>query len=120
MITPDDFKLRFPTVFDAVDNSRVQLFIDLSALEISESQWGNFFDEGMSQRVAHVITVDLRNATSPNQDSGTVTSKSIGKIKLTYATGAQTVITNEDLKSTGYGKEFLRLSKMIGAGAIVV
>lgn len=81
---------------------------------------------GMSLYIAHELTLSAQNQKaasvggSPGQQGGVATSKTVGSVSVQF--DAQTT-TEKDAgwwNLTTYGKQFIRLARIFGAGAIQI
>lgn len=122
--TPADFKTRFPE-WAAIDDSRIQFFIDDAVLEVGAGPWGTLYEKGVLLLAAHFLTLDQiaqGNKTPPGSLDGNVTSRSVGDVSVSFGlSSTESGNTSEEyLKKTTYGVQFLRLQKRAGHGAIVV
>lgn len=124
MITPADFKIRFPE-FTGVDNTRIQLFIDDSVLILNEAFWGPKYDMGLSYYSAHLLKIAIRTEPGLNSSAnnvGPISSKSVDGVSVSYAISASSSTDTADdfLKSTAYGQRYLLLRKSLGVGAMSI
>lgn len=118
-VTPAEFKIRFPE-FGSVLDARVQLFLDDAELELDTSRWGDRYDKGQALLAAHYLTLSLKAASGASSSSGTVASKSIGDVSVSYAVASSVSKTEDFYSSTIYGLEYLVLARLVGAGMVVI
>ena len=111
-MTPSEFKDRYPE-FSAVADSRVTMFLDDAALELDVFRWGGFYLRGLAALAAHLLTIGTEGMGSP---SGAVSSRSVGDVSVSFAVDA----SNDVLASTAYGREYIRLRRFAGVGALVI
>lgn len=114
-LTPTSFRARYPQ-FDAdtYPDPTVQTALDDCALEMSETMWGSLFERGAYALTAHMLTV---GAAGGSAFVGGVSSRSIGDVSVSFFAGS---IGSDDLGTTGYGCEYVRLRRLISGGPIVV
>jgi hypothetical protein len=123
-LVPDTgFLARFPE-FTAVDEARIQLFLDEALLEIRESEWGDFYYKGLNLFTAHLLAIG--NVTSANTGGaigtfGPLASRGIGDVNASFGISGLSDSENSAwLNSTPYGQELLRLINTIGCDMLVV
>ena len=113
-LTPTAFRLRYPSFVEAsYSNATVQLALEDIALEMNETQWGNLYERGAYALTAHLLTI---TATGVGPVAGVV-SRSVGDVSVTFAAGSSAM---DDLGSTRYGGEYVRLRQLISGGPVVV
>jgi len=112
----DAFKAMFPE-FEDVDDSTVQIALD-QAGQFVDSSWGASQTAGQIYLAAHFMSI----AASTSDTSGQiVTSESIGRISISYATSSAAGGSNGGgLGSTGYGLVFRNMLTAQGFGIAVV
>jgi hypothetical protein len=113
-LSPTAFRTRYPA-FDAATypDPIVQLALDDVALEMDVTQWARLFDRGAYALCAHLLTVSVAGS-SP---IGGIQSRSIGDVSVTFAKGASAL---DEMGSTQYGAEFVRLRNLVSGGAAVI
>ncbi len=119
-VTPTSFKVRFPE-FAAVDDSRIQIFIDEAELDVGPA-WGTLIDRGILYLTAHYLTLNERQSTSGYASGtvGVVTSKSIGDVSKSYGTIKQDDLEDSYLAQTSYGLFYASMLTRVGMGAVAV
>jgi hypothetical protein len=115
MASVADFKERFPE-FSSIDDTRVQFFLDDTALIMaSPVRWLDFYDVAQLYYAAHFITVSEATelgdtgviAPIKHQEVDDVTIKSaIGDVEATF----------DELSGTSYGKRYIMYRRMVFAG----
>jgi len=123
-LVPDTgFLVRFPE-FAAVDEARIQLFLDEALLEIRESEWGDFYYKGLNLFTAHLLTLANQTSLAAGGASGSfgpIASRKVDDVSIAFAAGALSSSGNATwLNSTPYGQELLRLINTIGCDMLVV
>lgn len=113
-LTPTAFRVRYPQ-FDAdtYPNPVVQSALDDCVLEMNETQWGNLYERGAYALTAHLLSSNTAGA----MPSAGVVSRSVGDVSVTFAAGS---VAMDDLGSSVYGCEYVRLRKLISGGPVVV
>lgn len=74
------------------------------ALQVSSAYWGTRFDLGSKYLAAHLATLTKRAGAA-----GQVASMAVGGVSVSYTSDS---MTGDGLKTTSYGQEYDRLSKM--------
>lgn len=113
MITPADFKTRFPE-YTSVDDARIQLFIDDAVLEIDEAAWGDLYDKGLLYLTAHFLTIAESTSSGNSGGVAQTASQSVDGVSIAYATPSADSASASVFASTAYGQEFMRLKKLLG------
>ena len=118
-MTPADFKVRFPQFKDETDE-RVQFFIDDAQPYFNVDLWGTFYAQGLCFYVAHQFFVSNMYAKAGDGKAATletvggVTSKKVGDLQKNYSDGMATAMMNDPYLLSPYGREYLRLRRLIG------
>lgn len=116
MITPANFKTRFPE-FSTINDTRIQLFLDDAELEISKTVWGKLYDKGIYYLTAHELS--MATATENGKTGGlkSEASKSVGNVSVSYSSLNYNEYDNY-YTTTAYGKKFIDMKNKIKAGNI--
>jgi hypothetical protein len=114
MIDAAYVKELFPE-FGSEQDSRVNLFISIAALSVDSSVWDTLTDPATGYLTAHLLAMSKRGASG---GSGPVTSEKVGDLARGY--GQLSILGSEELASTAYGIEFLRLRRMLVTSPLVV
>lgn len=121
-INPTDFKARYPE-FLAIDDSRVQFYLDDALLEVGEQAWGSMYEKGVFLLAAHLLQLELDRIEDDSSGSVTmnrVTSKKVGDVQVSFARATADSTEDDWYLLTSYGVEYLRLKKRFGMGAVAV
>jgi len=116
MPTTTDFKNRF-TEFSAIPDARIQLFLDDSALIVSNN-WGSLRDLGILYLTAHYVAVANITDTGSTSSPKNIASKSVEGVSVTYGTTEATESKYSYYDSTSYGKRYLSLMRQVGIGGV--
>lgn len=120
MITPTQFKARFPE-FDSIDDSRIETFITDAALMLSACRWGDLYDKGIALLAAHYLALSiLQESASSAISAFPVSSKKVGDVQINYAVTAPADSTEGFYSKTPYGQEYWALVRLVGIGAVAV
>ncbi len=121
-LTPVDFKIRF-SEFEEIDDTRIQFWLDDSALEVGSGAWGDLFEKGSMLLAAHLLQLDINRQGSEDDDSseeGNIASKSIGDVSYSFTKATADNTSDDWYLQTSYGSEYLRLKKRVGMGMVAV
>ncbi len=121
MMTPTEFKTRFPE-FTTVADARVQVFLDEAEPMFDVERWESFYTQGLGNLVAHELalaTPSLKIATMSGAADGK-TSKKVGAVAVTYAAELITAAAKNPYMRTSYGQKYSELRRLVGIGAVAV
>jgi hypothetical protein len=122
------FRTNFPEFADetAFPPERITFWSTVGEKRLNVIRWGDLYNEGMDLFVAHNIALStgtMSDATAgriPGATRGIVSSQSVGGVSvsrdLTSATETDAGYYNETI----YGRQFLRLARMVGIGVTFV
>lgn len=112
----DAFKAQFPE-FESVDDTTVQIALD-QAGQFVDSSWGKSQTAGQMYLAAHFMV--LGQSSTDTGIGRVVTSETIGRISISYATGSAAAASGSALTSTSYGLVFQNMLTAQGFGIAVV
>lgn len=118
------FRTQFPEFADTVayPTSTIDLWAGLAERQVRQSVWCKSWLLGVSLYVAHEITLAAQNSKAavsggvPGTSGGIANSKTVGSVSVGYDT---TLTAEKDAgwwNLTNYGKQFIRLVRIFGAG----
>lgn len=118
------FRKSFPEFSDTsrYPDTQITFWGNLAELQVNQNRWGTAWSTGVQLYVAHEITLAAQNAKAgaiggvPGGQSGPVNTKTVGSVTVGYDT---TVAAEKDAgywNLTSYGKQFIRLARIFGAG----
>lgn len=121
-----DFRTEFPEFSDAAvyPDAQLNFWASIAEAQVVESIWTTMYTFGVKLYVAHEITLAAQNKKTatvggvPGQNAGIVTSKAVGAVNASYDANTTTEKDAGWWNLTNYGKQFFRLARMFGAGAI--
>lgn len=118
-----DFVTNFPEFSGAVyTQAQVNFYLQLGYQLCSSPRWGMLQDQGVQLFTAHSIALARQRAKTaaaggvPGVTQGVVAAKAVDKVSAGYDAQNVTLENGGDLNLTTYGLQFLRLSRMVGAG----
>jgi hypothetical protein len=120
------FRKQFPEFKDTVKypTEQVTFWATVAEEMVPCRIWRGMWTQGVSLYVAHEITLGAQNAQSaanggvPGTSGGVPNNKAVGQVSVGYDS---TVTSEKDAgwwNLTNYGKQFIRLARIFGAGAI--
>lgn len=120
------FRASFPEFADVTvyPNTMITFWAVLAEKLVRSSVWGTCWTEGVSLYVAHQITVGAQNEKAaqfggtPGVSGGIANSKTVGSATVSYDSQAASEKDAGFWNLTNYGKQFIRLARIFGAGAI--
>ena len=114
--TAENIKALFPE-FGSVTDQRIENFVEIARLSVSEKAWGSSYGTGLSYLTAHLLKRagvggGVQGGTS---QAGVVTSEKVGELQRSYALPNFSGGSAEDslLATTSYGMEYLRLRRQL-------
>jgi len=125
-ITPAELRVRYPEFASATDypDARIQTWIDKGVLELSETAWGDMYNEALYPFTAHYLAMSTYTAGAGGAvgSIGPIASRSIGDVSVSFAT-----IGNGNMSQMGaffmttpYGQEYWRMVQLYGAGMLAI
>ncbi len=120
------FRKAFPEFNDKTvySDQQVAFWVTLGSKLILECVWTTCWTEGMSLYIAHEITLAAQNAKlgaaggMPGTSGGVANSKTVGSVSAGYDSQSTGEKDAGYWNLTNYGKQFIRLARIFGAGAI--
>lgn len=120
------FRTSFPEFADSAiyPSSKISFWAGLAEKLVLLSVWGDCRSQGVSLYVAHELVLEGANARAaavggaPGQFTGAASSKSVGSVSVGYDSSGTSEKDAGYWNLTTYGKQFIRLARMFGAGAI--
>lgn len=121
-----EFRTEFPEFSDTVvyPSPQIMFWAGLAEKQVLEKYWGTAQEYGIKLYVAHEITLAAQNAKQakfkgmPGTSGGIANSKTVGSATVSYDAGTTTEKDAGYWNLTIYGKQFIRLTRVFGAGAL--
>jgi hypothetical protein len=111
-------KQKFPT-------SLISGWAGVAVTQIDASAWGNAWNRGVSLYVAHELLLESKEidaakngGATGNASPGVVNSKTVGQVTVAYDTQSAVEKDAGHWNLTIYGRQYYRLMRIFGAGAI--
>lgn len=120
------FRAAFPEFADIVryPDAQITFWGEFAETMVIECRWGTMWSKGVMLYVAHEITIAAQNQKAgviggvPGQFNGPANSKTVGSVTVGYDTQSTTEKDAGWWNSTIYGKQFIRLARIFGAGVV--
>lgn len=121
-MTPSEFKASFPDgEFSSLADNYVQVFLTAAVTHFDVSRWGAFYSEGLSNFVAHKIVLSKAHVANALQaDEGNVTGKHVGPVGQSMDGQLVNKQAEDPYLLTNYGREYVRLRRLVGTGGTAV
>lgn len=121
-----DFRAAFPEFANTAKYPDAQLtfWASIATAQVNVCRWGDMAPNGVFLYVAHEITLAYQNVKSasiggtPGGQSGPANSKAVGSVSVGYDTQQTAEKDAGWWNLTTYGKQFIRLARMFGAGVV--
>lgn len=121
-----DFRAEFPEFSDTVayPDAQLNFWASIAEKQVVQSIWTTLYTFGVKLYVAHEITMATQNVKTaavggaPGQSGGIASSKAVGAVNVSYDPNTTTERDAGWWNMTNYGKQFIRLARMFGAGVI--
>lgn len=112
------FRLNFPLFVDTVKypNDMVAFWSTIAESNVAIDKWGDIRNQAVELYTAHHLI--LASDSDIGKQTGLLNSKSIGDVSVGYDTGSTSELNAGHWNTTTYGKMFIRLARMYGAGCI--
>lgn len=125
-VTPASFREHFPEFVSAAifPDGQITYWLSIAAIRLSACRWAELLDHGAELFVAHNLVLSAQAARSaagggvPGQAAGPTASKTVDKVSVSYDTGATSIEGGGDWNLTSYGRRFLQVARLIGAGGV--
>lgn len=118
------FRAAFPEFADTTKYSEesITFWAGIAEIQVRQSVWKRLWTQGTYLYVAHEITLAAQNVQaaanggSPGQQSGPASSKTVGSMSVAYDSANTAEKDAGWWNMTTYGKQFIRLTRIVGAG----
>lgn len=99
--TKSVFEAVAPDLFEQLDDSLLETYIELALKRLTLDQWGDRFRQAVAYLAAHYAELAQNRSGQP----GALVSEKAGKVSRSYANQGQ----SERLETTVYGEQFVEL-----------
>ncbi len=123
---PTAFVTDFPEFANAsaYPTATIQLWLSVATNLLDPIQWGALLTIGTELFVAHnlALSAQAQKAAAmggvPGQSSGPLAAKAVDKVSAAYDVGAVALDGGGEWNATSYGRRYLGLARLIGAGGV--
>jgi hypothetical protein len=119
-----DFRTNFTEFADTTKypDTMVNFWAGLADLQLNVRRWGDRRPYGMALFVAHNVALAYQNTISgtPGAGQGLTAGENVGPVSHSLDTGSVVEQDGGNWNETTYGRQFIRLSRIVGIGAIQV
>lgn len=120
------FRAEFPEFSDTTvyPTEQITFWASIAEKQVRKPVWCDMWETGVKLYVAHEITLAAQNQKasqtggSPGQSGGIANNKTVGSVSVGYDAATTTEKDAGWWNLTNYGKQFIRLARMFGTGAI--
>lgn len=120
------FRTAFPEFASNVTypTEQIQFWVNLAQLQVDKCVWKRAWNTGVSLYVAHEIALSALNARAasfggtPGVSGGIANTKTVGSATVGYDTVSTAEKDAGYWNLTNYGKQFIHLARIFGAGCI--
>lgn len=120
------FRTEFPEFADTTvyPTTQINFWASIAELQVRLIVWKDMRANGVKLYVAHEITLAAQNAKAgkqggvPGVSGGIANNKTVGSVSVGYDSQSNSEKDAGYWNLTNYGKQFIRLARIFGAGAI--
>lgn len=118
-IANDTFRTNLPEFEDSskYPDSMLTFQGRIAGIYCSEEKWGELYELGMCLAMAHFMTIAANNMTDAG-NNGLVSSESAGDVSISFDTGSVIEERGGDWNTTSYGRQFIRMARLVGGRAV--
>lgn len=115
MTVSKDYFLALFDEFSTVPTKKIEVYLSLAQIRVSQSQWGNAYQAGVCYLAAHMLVSAGGNAGSQSGSGGAaggpLTQEAVGDLSRSFGTVGVQGSGDELLMTTRYGQMFLDLRR---------
>lgn len=127
-VTESIFRTDFPEFTDTTiyPTSSVNFWLSYAVLLLNAQRWSTVVNLGAELYIAHNLVLEAKaqaeaaNGAPPGVTTGPIAGKSVDKVSINYDVNAGIVPDAGHWNLTIYGTRFIQMSRMFGAGPILV
>lgn len=120
------FRTDFPAFVDETiyPDAQVNFYLGLGTKLLSSPRWSDLRDYGLELFVAHNLVLSAMDAEAssagdqPGTNTGAVASMAVDKVNISFDNTASLDEKAGHWNLTTYGKQFIRLARMVGTGGV--
>ena len=122
------FRVSFQEFADEVayPNQFINMWVGLASAMVNYNVWKTQYTLGVSLYVAHELVLSAQNTKTaqaggpPGVTGGIANTKTVGSVTVGYDTTSTAEENAGYWNTSNYGKQFIRLARVFGAGAIQI
>lgn len=122
------FRANFPEFTDTAvyPDAQITFWATIAEEQVVKTIWGDLYTFGTQLYVAHEITLASQNVSvaaaggMPGQNEGIANQKTVGNVSASYDSASNSEKDAGWWNMTNYGKQFIRLVRIFGAGCIQI
>lgn len=128
-VTVDQFRTDMTAFADTArwQDDDIAMYLNIANATLDPHRWGEWLTYGVEMFTAHNIVLDQesnviaqRGGIPGANNVGIVQSKSVGPASVSYDTSAGAEVDGGMWNLTVYGRRFLRMARMVGAGPVQI
>ena len=120
------FRQMFPEFGETADyaSATISLWLVVAAKLVDANRWGNLIDTGIGLFAAHNLVIQTGNIRAaeaggiPGSTGGMIQSKAVGSVSVSYDATVTAELDAGHWNQTTYGRQYIHLARMIGAGCV--
>lgn len=118
------FRNDFPEFADAAryTPTSINFWAGIGEKVVSQDRWGDLYNQGLELFTAHNIVLAAGNKTAaatgavPGQANGVVSAKKVGDVGINYDNTTALELNAGHWNQTTYGRQYIRLARLLGQG----
>lgn len=123
-----DFRQNFPEFSSQAKypSATIAFWYNIGDKMLNTYRWGDLRPEGLQLFTAHQIAMAVANVESaesgniPGTENAPVASESAGGVSISFDSQSSIEVDAGHYNSTFYGRQFIRLSRIVGAGGALI
>lgn len=120
------FRKNFPEFADAgrYTNQMIEFWGGMGEKLVDEARFGTLYIEGVQLFTAHNVALASQERAAaaqggtPGGSAGPIASKAVGSVNVSYDTAGSMETNAGHWNQTVYGRQYIRLARLIGQGAV--
>lgn len=126
--TPAELRLAFPAFASepAYPDDVLQFWIDFAVIMLIVARWGTAAGMGYALFALHNVILEKQSGKTaatggiPGVATGATVAKAVDRVSVNYDANATMELDAGHWNYTVYGQRFIRMARMMGAGAVAI
>lgn len=119
-MTAADFKAAMPA-FSSIDDETINRWLADASSEFDVARWDVDYTKGLRNWVAYHIVEEAKQVVAGPGGGGLIAvEKQVGTERIRFSEAAITAAMTDPFMANVYGREYRRLARLVGAGAVAV